>query len=615
MIDSRRLLATGLRMMTMLVIVVVVVVFAGCRERTAWVYDDEVDSGEPIEAGATPDGSLSEDGSTTSDAQPDAVAEGGKGDDGGVLITNFAVGGAVVGLKGAGLILQNNLGDDLPLGADGAFAFKSLLTTGAPYSVTIKTQPTSPSQLCAVTKGSGTIATNQITDVQIVCTTKTYTVGGTVVGLTGTALVLQNNLGSDATVKANGAFTFATPVESGKGYSVTIKTQPSSPSQVCTVSGGAGFVNEANVSSVVVNCGTNFVVGGTITGLDGTVILKNSGGDALTLTANGSFAFPSPIATGTLYAVTVSAQPAYPPRTQVCTVTNGSGTVGAANVTTVSVACATTPFTVGGMVSGLAGTLVLQDNGGDDLSVMANGAFTFATPVASGSTYAVTVKTQPAGLKCAVTGGSGAGSVGAANVTTATVTCYPSTVLLQTFDGAISPALPAGWSSTVVLPSPAGMKDKPWATTNNGLVASAPNAAFVLATAAYVSDIVLDTPVMSIATSTAQLKFNNFYDTEFGGDGGLLEIKIGAGAFVDLVTAGGSIVTGGYPRAINGGFNSAIGNRNAWTGTSNTYIATVVNLPPSCAGQSVVIRWRYGSDNSTGTNGGSWRIDDVVVSN
>src|SRR5262249_33073756 len=44
-------------------------------------------------------------------------------------------------------------------------------------------------------------------------------------------------------------------------------------------------------------------------------------------------------------------------------------------------------YSVGGTVSGLSGTVVLQDNGGDDLSVTANGAFTFATRLANGAVY------------------------------------------------------------------------------------------------------------------------------------------------------------------------------------------------------------------------------------
>ena len=76
---------------------------------------------------------------------------------------------------------------------------------------------------------------------------------------------------------------------------------------------------------------------------------------------------------------------------------------------------------VGGTVSGLSGTVVLQDNGGDDLSVTGNGSFTFATPVASGAGYSVTVKTNPSGQSCTVSNGSG--TVGSANVTNVAVSC------------------------------------------------------------------------------------------------------------------------------------------------------------------------------------------------
>ena len=72
-------------------------------------------------------------------------------------------------------------------------------------------------------------------------------------------------------------------------------------------------------------------------------------------------------------------------------------------------------------MSGLSGTVVLQDNGGDDLSVSANGAFTFATALASGAAYNVTVKTNPSGQTCTVSNGSG--TIGSANVTNVAVSC------------------------------------------------------------------------------------------------------------------------------------------------------------------------------------------------
>ena len=65
--------------------------------------------------------------------------------------------------------------------------------------------------------------------------------------------------------------------------------------------------------------------------------------------------------------------------------------------------------------------MVLQDNGGDDLSVSASGAFTFGTGLTSGSAYSVTVKTNPAGQTCSVANGSG--TVGSAGVTNVAVTC------------------------------------------------------------------------------------------------------------------------------------------------------------------------------------------------
>ena len=51
------------------------------------------------------------------------------------------------------------------------------------------------------------------------------------------------------------------------------------------------------------------------------------------------------------------------------------------------------PYTIGGTVSGLAAgeSVVLQNNGKDNLTVSGNVPFTFATTIASGGMYAVTV--------------------------------------------------------------------------------------------------------------------------------------------------------------------------------------------------------------------------------
>src|SRR5579863_754951 len=66
-------------------------------------------------------------------------------------------------------------------------------------------------------------------------------------------------------------------------------------------------------------------------------------------------------------------------------------------------------FTIGGSIVGLGkgDQVVLLDNGGDSLTVTANGTFTFATALMSSTAYAVTVKTVSAGQTCTVAKGSG----------------------------------------------------------------------------------------------------------------------------------------------------------------------------------------------------------------
>jgi exo-beta-1,3-glucanase (GH17 family) len=81
-------------------------------------------------------------------------------------------------------------------------------------------------------------------------------------------------------------------------------------------------------------------VGGSVSGLNGTLDLWNNGGDRLTVTSNGDFEFPLQIANGSNYAVLVASQPAG----QTCTVTGGSG-VANGNVRNVAVNCVAYSFT------------------------------------------------------------------------------------------------------------------------------------------------------------------------------------------------------------------------------------------------------------------------------
>jgi len=263
-----------------------------------------------------------------------------------------------------------------------------------------------------------------------------YTVGGTVSGLSGTGLVLQNNLSDSLTVSARGSFAFRTPIQAGGNYSVTVLTQPSNPAQSCAVSNAAGSVTTSNVTNVLVTCTTSspppatYTVAGTVSGLSGSgLVLQDNGGDNLAVNANGPFTFATPLAAGSSFLVTVLTQPSNP--AQLCAVTNSSGYVTTSNVTNVEVTC-TPPnsspdsqsYTVGGTISGLAGSgLVLQDNGGDNLTLSTNGPFAFATPLGAGSHFLVTVLTQPSGPAQSCIVSNAGGAVIFSDITSVQVTC------------------------------------------------------------------------------------------------------------------------------------------------------------------------------------------------
>ncbi len=268
----------------------------------------------------------------------------------------FTLGGNVTGLLGSGLVLQNG-GDAVEVQSDGSFTFATRIASGGSYDVRVRTQPQNPTQSCSVENGTGRVANGNVTNVTVRCTTTTFTVGGTVSGLAGEGLVLQNNAANDLAVNADGTFTFTTAIASGRPYNVTVAAQPTSPTQQCDVQNPSGTVTTANVTNVQITCvTTEFTIGGTVSGLRGSgLVLQNNSGDSLAVAADGTFTFATSAPTGSAYNVTVATNPSSP--TQVCTVSNGSGTISAGNVTSVTVNCETSSFNVNAVVSGLSGFL------------------------------------------------------------------------------------------------------------------------------------------------------------------------------------------------------------------------------------------------------------------
>jgi hypothetical protein len=170
----------------------------------------------------------------------------------------------------------------------------------------------------------------------------TFSVGGPISGLSG-SVTLQNNGGDDLTLNGSGTYAFPTTLVDGASYSVAVSVQPSG--QTCTVTNGIGTISGANVTNVAVNCISDpvptYSVGGTLSGLDcggltGCLWLENNGSfDEVFLSNDGPFTFPTELADGSGYSVTVAGKPAE----QTCTVSNGSGTISGANVTDVAVTC------------------------------------------------------------------------------------------------------------------------------------------------------------------------------------------------------------------------------------------------------------------------------------
>jgi hypothetical protein len=207
-----------------------------------------------------------------------------------------------------------------------------------------------------------------------------FTVGGTVSGLSSAStIVLQDDGGDDLAKTGDGTFTFATALKNHSTYDVTVRTQPSG--ETCTVANGAGTISGTNVTNVSVTCAptvstTTYTVGGTISGLSGTLVLQDDGGDDLTATADGSFTFATPLADGAVYDVTIASQPA----NQSCTLANKTGTIAGVNVTDVGVSCTAYPpfYAYAGQCIVDSATSMLT---GDcmDLSTCAIGASTFCT--------------------------------------------------------------------------------------------------------------------------------------------------------------------------------------------------------------------------------------------
>jgi hypothetical protein len=257
--------------------------------------------------------------------------------------------------------------------------------------VTIQTQPTG--QTCTLgSNASGTITAN--TTVSATCVSN-FTISVAATGLAGT-LKVQDSKGDMLQFTTNTTQAFASTYASGSSYSVTIQTQPTG--QTCTLSSNASGTISAN-TTVTATCISNFTISVAVTGLTGTLVVQDSKSDSLTFTTNNTQTFASTYASGSTYSVTVQTQPIG----QTCTLSsNASGTI-TANTTVTATCTAGTNLVLSVAVTGLSGSVTMQDDQGDTLTFNSNTTQTFAKTYTNGATYTVYVTGQPTSQSCTPT--------------------------------------------------------------------------------------------------------------------------------------------------------------------------------------------------------------------
>ncbi len=185
-----------------------------------------------------------------------------------------------------------------------------------------------------------------------------YTLSAAVSGLaSGATLKLQDNVGNQLQFTINETLTFASTYASGASYSVTIFKQPTG--QTCRLGSNASGTITGN-TTVAITCVNSYTLSAAVSGLaaGGTLKVQDNVGNQLQFTTNQTLSFSSTYLSGASYSVSIFSQPAG----QTCTLgSNASGTI--TGNTTVAITCAATAnYTISVAVTGLTGTLVMQDD-------------------------------------------------------------------------------------------------------------------------------------------------------------------------------------------------------------------------------------------------------------
>ena len=239
----------------------------------------------------------------------------------------------------------------------------------------------------------------------------------TQLGLTGVN-VLGDYIATPSNAAQNTAAAIALilqSVQSQSTSSTTLAAKLSSVSSNITssivpnLSSIQSAASPAAATTIVVNVLNSapaiYSVGGTISGLTGSgLTITNGTGTSSPSSGATTFTLSGSQSSGSTYQVLISQQPT----NQTCKVTNGSGTITNIPVNNVSISCTTNPNVVSGIISGLTASGLVLQNGTESIAISSGAnTFSFATNQTIGSSYSVSITSQPVGLTCSLSNSIG----------------------------------------------------------------------------------------------------------------------------------------------------------------------------------------------------------------
>jgi hypothetical protein len=161
----------------------------------------------------------------------------------------YRLGGTIAGLSKTGLVLSDG-SDTYPVSADATtFTLPTVVASGSNYRVSVQAQPAELT--CTISNGEGTMPTGAVTTIDVTCASSSFTLGGSISGLTKSGLVLTDGA-DELSIAANAAqFSMPNALARSSNYAVTIRKQPTG--EACQVSDGTGTMS-GEVGTVRIAC-------------------------------------------------------------------------------------------------------------------------------------------------------------------------------------------------------------------------------------------------------------------------------------------------------------------------------------------------------------------------